>query len=76
MPGDSSSSASSAEINAGPHNSKIANKLDPRVDSDLGMWFFIEALPAHPSYYSRVCSLLVWSSIANIRKQNDLKQNS
>lgn len=22
--------------NAGPHNSKLANKLDPRVDSDLG----------------------------------------
>jgi len=35
MPGDSSSSASSADINAGPHSSKIANKLDPRVDSDL-----------------------------------------
>lgn len=23
-------------VNAGPHNSKVANKLDPRVDSDLG----------------------------------------
>lgn len=23
--------------NAGPHNSNIANKMDPRVDSDLGM---------------------------------------
>lgn len=23
-------------INAGPHDSKLANKLDPRVDSDLG----------------------------------------
>ena len=22
--------------NAGPHNSNIANKMDPRVDSDLG----------------------------------------
>jgi hypothetical protein len=22
--------------NAGPHDSKIANKLDPRVDSDVG----------------------------------------
>lgn len=22
--------------NAGPHNSNIANKIDPRVDSDLG----------------------------------------
>ena len=22
--------------NAGPHDSKVANKLDPRVDSDLG----------------------------------------
>jgi hypothetical protein len=26
----------SSTINAGPHDSKIANKLDPRVDSDLG----------------------------------------
>lgn len=23
-------------VNAGPHNSKAANKMDPRVDSDLG----------------------------------------
>lgn len=23
-------------VNAGPHNSKLANKMDPRVDSDLG----------------------------------------
>lgn len=23
-------------IDAGPHDSKVANKLDPRVDSDLG----------------------------------------
>lgn len=22
--------------NAGPHNSNVANKMDPRVDSDLG----------------------------------------
>jgi hypothetical protein len=35
MPGDSSSTSTSPDINAGPHNSKIANKLDPRVDSDL-----------------------------------------
>lgn len=26
----------SSNINAGPHQSKLANKLDPRVDSDLG----------------------------------------
>jgi hypothetical protein len=26
----------SGTINAGPHDSKIANKMDPRVDSDLG----------------------------------------
>jgi hypothetical protein len=26
----------SSTINAGPHDSKIANKMDPRVDSDLG----------------------------------------
>lgn len=26
----------STNINAGPHDSKMANKLDPRVDSDLG----------------------------------------
>ena len=25
-----------SNINAGPHDSKLANKLDPRVDSDLG----------------------------------------
>ncbi|KAJ5984475.1 hypothetical protein N7481_006574 [Penicillium waksmanii] len=36
VPEDSSSSASSDDINAGPHSSKVANKLDPRVDSDLG----------------------------------------
>lgn len=24
--------------NAGPHNSNVANKMDPRVDSDLGMY--------------------------------------
>jgi len=26
----------SASTNAGPHDSNIANKVDPRVDSDLG----------------------------------------
>lgn len=26
----------SSNINAGPHQSRLANKLDPRVDSDLG----------------------------------------
>jgi len=35
VPGDTSSSASSADMNAGPHRSNLANKLDPRVDSDL-----------------------------------------
>lgn len=34
--GDTTSSASSADMNAGPHRSNLANKLDPRVDSDLG----------------------------------------
>lgn len=24
------------QTNAGPHDSKLANKMDPRVDSDLG----------------------------------------
>jgi hypothetical protein len=24
--------------NAGPHSSSVANKMDPRVDSDLGMY--------------------------------------
>ncbi|KAK5789742.1 hypothetical protein VI817_008865 [Penicillium citrinum] len=33
--GDTTSSASSADMNAGPHRSNLANKLDPRVDSDL-----------------------------------------
>lgn len=30
------SQPSSSDINAGPHDSKMANKMDPRVDSDLG----------------------------------------
>jgi hypothetical protein len=30
----SSSATSSSNMNAGPHQSKLANKLDPRVDSD------------------------------------------
>ncbi|KAJ5683133.1 hypothetical protein N7462_006298 [Penicillium macrosclerotiorum] len=34
MPGNTSSSSSSS-INAGPHRTKMANKLDPRIDSDL-----------------------------------------
>lgn len=29
-----------ASTNAGPHNSNIANKMDPRVDSDLGKNIF------------------------------------
>jgi hypothetical protein len=27
---------SSSDLNAGPHDSRTANKMDPRVDSDLG----------------------------------------
>jgi len=39
MGGDDLTSATqpgSSGINAGPHDSKLANKMDPRVDSDLG----------------------------------------
>ncbi|KAJ5261032.1 hypothetical protein N7478_011627 [Penicillium angulare] len=37
-PDDASSrSTSSSDMNAGPHQSKLANKLDPRVDSDNGL---------------------------------------
>ena len=36
MGGDSSTKAGSSEINAGPHDSKMANKMDPRVDNDQG----------------------------------------
>lgn len=36
----------SGNINAGPHDSKLANKLDPRVDSDLGK---LQALLKFPS---------------------------
>ena len=25
-----------SNVNAGPHDSKMANKMDPRVDSDMG----------------------------------------
>jgi hypothetical protein len=32
----STSSAGQGNINAGPHDSKLTNKMDPRVDSDLG----------------------------------------
>jgi hypothetical protein len=32
----SASQPSSSDINTGPHDSKMANKMDPRVDSDLG----------------------------------------
>ncbi|OQE10620.1 hypothetical protein PENFLA_c085G01520 [Penicillium flavigenum] len=37
MGGDGSTraSAGSSDINAGPHDSKMANKMDPRVDSDM-----------------------------------------
>lgn len=34
--GYGSSNTGSSKINAGPHDSKLANKADPRVDSDLG----------------------------------------
>lgn len=34
--GYGSSNTGSSTTNAGPHDSKLANKLDPRVDSDLG----------------------------------------
>lgn len=44
---DTSSSASSPDINAGPHNSKIANKMDPRVDSDLGTTLIVARKPRH-----------------------------
>ncbi|KAI3179059.1 hypothetical protein DTO046C5_2320 [Penicillium roqueforti] len=33
--GYGSSNTGSSKINAGPHDSKLANKADPRVDSDL-----------------------------------------
>ena len=36
MGGDDSTNSGSSGINAGPHGSKMANKMDPRVDSDLG----------------------------------------
>jgi hypothetical protein len=39
MGGDDSTRATSAgsgNMNAGPHDSKLANKMDPRVDSDMG----------------------------------------
>lgn len=31
-----SATTGATTTNAGPHDSKVANKLDPRVDSDLG----------------------------------------
>ena len=34
--GYGSTNTGSNKINAGPHDSKLANKADPRVDSDLG----------------------------------------
>lgn len=39
MGGDGSTNTtnnSSSGMNAGPHKSKLANKMDPRVDSDMG----------------------------------------
>lgn len=29
-------SAGSDNVNPGPHDSKLANKMDPRLDSDMG----------------------------------------
>ena len=34
--GSTGASAGSSGMNAGPHDSKLANKMDPRVDSDMG----------------------------------------
>lgn len=45
--GDTTSSASSADMNTGPHNSNLLNKLDPRVDSDLGMLKLPRSATAH-----------------------------
>jgi hypothetical protein len=38
MGGDGSTraGAGSSEVRSGPHDSKLANKMDPRVDSDMG----------------------------------------
>lgn len=30
--------STNTSANNGPHNSSLANKLDPRVDSDRGKW--------------------------------------
>lgn len=30
--------------NAGPHSSNLANKADPRVDSDHGTYFFTSSI--------------------------------
>lgn len=41
----------SQSTNEGPHNSNVANKMDPRVDSDRGMYFvlasFGDSLQSH-----------------------------
>jgi hypothetical protein len=42
--GYGSSNTGSRTANAGPHDSKLANKLDPRVDSDLGKHMILEKL--------------------------------
>jgi hypothetical protein len=34
--GDYGSTGMGGDVNAGPHDSKLGNKMDPRVDSDMG----------------------------------------